>query len=560
MKNPLHYPRRPDLKRFSRAFGSIVSIAVIVAAGCTSSGPAGSPSGSTSGGDNGPKRGGTFVDSALSDPKMVNPYIGCCDSTNTAFAGLQYDAPLIRLNENTLDYETKYGTAESYQIAADGLSVSFKLKDNIFWSDGRPIVADDYKFTLERFLLDPKVEFAARANYSQIDSASAPDPKTFIVKLKEVSCPILSRLGFAPMPKHVFESLDLNDNPELSKPTVGSGPWLLQEWVKGDHATFVANEKFFLGRPNLDKYVYRIVPDTNVQYSMLKNGELDLGSIRGENWDEAKSVSGLQTLNYYRAAGSYEFLGFWFKNELVKDIKVREAIARSINRQQIIDRVRFGHAKPLDSMMVSTSWAYTNDTPKFSYDVSKAKQLLDEAGWKAPANDPNGIRVKDGKPFKARVFYNAGNKDREQIATVIQGYLKAVGLDSDVVSEEFTAYLNRITKTHDVEMYVLGWNTTVEPHSQQSIWSTDGGQNTTGLAISQVDTLFQKAASLPGCDQNERKNMYVQIQKLVTQEVPYVFLYEAESLAGISDRIVVNKLTPLGFGYRPWEWYSKNGK
>lgn len=533
---------------------------MLVLGGCTAPGPAGSGSSSDVRAEEGPRRGGTFVDSALSDPKMVNPYIGCCDSGNTSFAALHYDAPLIRLNENTLDYETKYGTAESYQIASDGLSVMFKLKDNIFWSDGKPIVADDYKFTLERYLLDPKVEFAARSNYSQIDSAAAPDPRTLIVKLKEVSCPILSRLGFAPMPKHVFENLDLNDNPENSKPTVGSGPWLLQEWVKGDHATFVANEKFFLGRPNLDKYVYRIIPDTNVQYSMLKNGELDLGSVRGENWDEAKMTSGIQTLNYYRAAGSYEFLGFWFKNDLVKDVKVREAIARAINRQQIIDRVRFGHAKPLDTIMVSTSWAYTTDTAKFDFDVAKSKQLLEEAGWKAPANDSNGTRVKDGKPFKARVFYNAGNKDREQIATVIQGYLKTVGLDTEVVSEDFTAYLNRITKTHDVEMYVLGWNTTVEPHSQQSIWSSDGGQNTTGLANSQVDALFQKAASLPGCNQNERKAMYGQIQKLVTQEVPYVFLFEAESLAGISDRIVVNKLSPLGFGYRPWEWYSKTGK
>ena len=136
--------------------------------------------------------------------------------------------------------------------------------------------------------------------------------------------------------------------------------------------------------------------------------------------------------------------------------------------------------------------------PKYDYDLAKAKQLLDAAGWRAPANDPNGTRVKDGKPLKMRIFYNAGNKEREQLATVAQQYAKAVGVELEVISEEWNAYLNRVNKTRDMEMYVLGWSSRIEPHGMQNIWITEGAQNATGFSNPQVDELFPKAGTVAG--------------------------------------------------------------
>ncbi len=204
------------------------------------------------------------------------------------------------------------------------------------------------------------------------------------------------------------------------------------------------------------------------------------------------------------------------RNEMLKDVRVRQALAHAMDRKKVIDAIRLGHAKPINSIFASASWAFSDDVPKYDYEVAKAKSLLDAAGWRAPANDPNGTRVKDGKPMKMRIFYNAGNKEREQLATIAQQYAKAVGVELEVIAEEWNAYLNRVNRTRDMEMYVLGWSSGLEPHGSQNIWITDGGQNATGFSNAQVDELFPKAAAVPGCSQADRKRVYAEIQKLVS--------------------------------------------
>ena len=109
-------------------------------------------------------------------------------------------------------------------------------------------------------------------------------------------------------------------------------------------------------------------------------------------------------------------------------------------------------------------------------------------------------------------------------------------------------------------MYVLGWSSGLEPHGSQNIWITDGGQNATGFSNAQVDELFPKAAAVPSCSQADRKRVYAEIQKLVSADPPYIFMWESEVLSGLNSRLVPNKMSKLGYDYRPWEWYSKTGK
>jgi peptide/nickel transport system substrate-binding protein len=404
------------------------------------------------------------------------------------------------------------------------------------------------------------VDYPYRSNLRYFDSLTAPDDRTLVFKLKEAFCPAVDYANLNPIPKHIFENLDINDNPLNQKPTVGSGPWLLQEWRKDSEAIFTANDKFYLGRPNLDRIVYRIVKDQTVAYSMLKTGEIDQSGIQAIDWDEAKRLQNIQAMNYYPASASWVYIGYNMRNEMLKDVRVRQALAHMMDRKKVIDAIRMGYAKPINSIFASASWAFSDDVPKYDYEVAKAKSLLDAAGWRAPANDPNGTRVKDGKPMKMRIFYNAGNKEREQLATIAQQYAKAVGVELEVIAEEWNAYLNRVNRTRDMEMYVLGWSSGLEPHGSQNIWVTDGGQNSTGFSNAQVDELFPKAAAVPGCSQADRKKVYAEIQKLVSADPPYIFMWENENLSGLNSRLVPNKLAKLGYDYRPWEWYSKTGK
>jgi peptide/nickel transport system substrate-binding protein len=558
--------RRREVLDRSRRFGAVALAGAVLGPVAVACGPAqGQPSSPGTGtgqpgqGQAGqPVKGGTLTIGTFSDGATMQPLLSQ-DTSSGAYIANHYNAPLWRRNEETLEIDPKYGTAESYQVSPDGMTLTFKLKPNLQWSDGRPITAQDYKFTFDK-MMDPQVDFPYRNNYRQFEGVSAPDDKTVAVRLKESFCPALDYTAFEPIPKHVFENVDLNDNPFNQKPTVGSGPWLLQDWRKDSEAVFVANDKFYLGRPNLDRYVYRVVKDATVAYSMLKTGEVDQASIQAIDWDEAKRQQNLQLFNYYPASASWVYIGYNMRHEMLKDVRVRQALAHAMDRKKFIDAIRLGHAKPINSVYASASWAFSDDVPKYEFEVTKAKQLLDAAGWRAPAGDPNGTRVKDGKPMKMRIFYNAGNKEREQLATIAQQYAKAVGVELEVIAEEWNAYLNRVNKTRDMEMYVLGWSAGIEPHGSQNIWVTDGGQNATGFSNPQVDELYPKAAAVPGCSQADRKKLYAEIQKLVAADPPYIFMWENEVLSGLNNRLVANKLSKLGYAYRAWEWYSTTGK
>ncbi|HEU5315742.1 MAG TPA: ABC transporter substrate-binding protein [Chloroflexota bacterium] len=503
-----------------------------------------------------PIKGGTLTFAGIGDAKSMMPLI-TNDTASSDYQGMHWDAPLLRRNPDTLEWDTKYGAAEAYQISPDGLTYTFKLKSNLQWSDGKPITAGDWAFTFQK-MMDPKVDYPYKNNYKIVESIAAPDDKTLTMKITEPFCPAVERALFVPIPKHIYEGLDINDNPLNQKPTVGSGPWLFKEWVKDSHAIFAANDKYFLGRPNLDQVVFRVVADSNVVVAMLKAGEVDRGSIQAADWEDMKKVSHLQLFNYYNASPSWVYVGFNMKSAFFDDVRVRQAFTHAVNRQLMTERIRFGHARPMHSTYAPGSWAYTDDVPKFNFDVAKSKQLLDAAGWTMGSA---GIRQKDGKPFKIRIFYNAGNKEREQVATIMQQNLKDVGVEAEVISEEWNAYLNRVQKTKDAEMWVLGWSAGIEPWSfHNNIWHSQGGQNDSGYANPRIDELVQAGAYQPGCKQDDRKKIYAEVQKIVANDQPYMFLWENEALVGMHNRLVANPMSKIGNSYRMWEWYSKTGK
>ena len=255
----------------------------------------------------------------------------------------------------------------------------------------------------------------------------------------------MNQITFTPIPKHVFETVDVNDNPMNNAPTVGSGPFLLKEWRKDQFAGFVVNDKFFLGRPNLDKVIIKIVANQQVQYSQFKTQEVDAASVLPIDWEEAIKLPHAQPVNYYAPGQSWDYIGFNLQNPMLSDKRVRQAFTHALDRESMIKAIRLGHAKQINSNFPTSSWAYESNVPTFKYDKAKAAQLLDDAGWKLGAD---GIRAKDGKQMKMRIFYNTGNKGREQILTIAQEQLRELGVVLEVVPEEFNAYLDRIQKTH----------------------------------------------------------------------------------------------------------------
>ncbi len=230
--------------------------------------------------------------------------------------------------------------------------------------------------------------------------------------------------------------------------------------------------------------------------------------------------------------------------------------SQNADKQKMIDRILLGFGKPQYSIYPSTSPVWTDELPKFEYDPAKAKQLLDAAGWK-PGSD--GIREKAGQKLKLRIGFNAGNKIREQIATVAQQYWKDLGVDILIMAEEWNAYLKRVTETHDFDLFILGWVGGSDPDGQSNIWGTGKGQNSIGYSNPKVDDLFKKGVTV-SYEMNERKPTYVEIQKLIAEEQPYIFLWTRESLAGVNKRIKSIDPGPLDIGWNLEQWYSETGQ
>jgi peptide/nickel transport system substrate-binding protein len=373
------------------------------------------------------KRGGTLRDSSIADGSTIHPY-KASDSGSSSYAGLIHGVPLADRDPNTLEF--KPNAAKSWTISEDKLTYTFTLRDDLKFSDGRALTAEDYAWTFQQ-ASNPENKYPYRSQLDQIASYTAPDPQTVVVKVKEPIAPGLERAIAAvsyPLPKHVWEKLDWNDptkNAEILKPTVGAAEWKLVEWQRDDHLTVAANDTYFLGRPNLDQYTTRIVPNRSVQLQMFKSGELDLFTPQPSDYKETKALTNAEMYEWAPAAPAWSYMGFNLRRDHVNDVLVRRALSHAIDRQGIIDAVVEGLGKPIYSTYPPTHWVYNPDVPKYEYSLDRARQLLKEAGY-TPGG--GGVLEKGGKPLKLKLLFGpATNKVRESIATIAQRREDRVG-------------------------------------------------------------------------------------------------------------------------------------
>jgi len=498
----------------------------------------------------GPQRGGTFIDASFADAVSLQQLI-TSDSASSNYQALLF-AGLTRIDPKTLEIVgVMYEGSPTF--SADGTKMTWKLRKGLKWSDGKDITTKDIIFTWEK-MMDEKVKFTYRQNYKDaFKDVKAIDDYTVEYTLATPGfCPAVASSGLvAPLPKHIYENLDINQNDLNMKPPVTSGYYKFKEWVKDDHFTASpAYEGFVRGQALMDGYTYRILKDNTVRTQMFKTQDVDVAGPDPADWDEISRLPHAQPVAYYSATGAaWDYIGFNMKNPLLADVVVRQAISAAINKKEMIDKVRLGHAKSQYSMLPSSSWAAADEKelPKFEFDPAKAKKMLDDAGYKVGAD---GTRVsKDGKPLKFGLFYNAGNKIREQIAIISQQYLKDVGIATAVEAVEWNAYLERVQKTKDMDMFVLGWTGGYDPNTTKNIWGTNRGQNYTGYTDSEVDKLYDQAETVPGCKQVDRKALYVKIQQKIAEAQPYIFLYTTENLVVYNKRINLLPLTGLGVTY-----------
>ena len=505
-----------------------------------------------------PKKGGHVVEGNFTDVRTFNSMLSS-DTASNQVIGLMFDGLLNQKKDGSLIGALAKDVPKP---SSDGLTYEFKLRDGLKWSDGQDLTADDVVFTY-KIAYDPQYkDFASPRRgdlETYIDSVTAPDPKTVVIKTKTVFAPFLgAHAEYGILPKHVLGNLDgkaLNTADFNNGPTVVNGPFKFDSWQKGQQVTLKRNDSYWQGAPYLDQWIYKVLPDSVAVTNQLKTGEIDIGPVDPGQYDNIKGTDSvaLQEFN----TPTFTFYAYNLDpskpgGKLFQQREVRQALLYALNRDQIVKAVFFGHGKVANSVEPLTSWTY-KDKPKvlYTFDKAKAEQLLDGAGW---AKGADGIRAKDGVKLKFRMDTNAGNKQRESMLTIMQQSWKDIGVDATPNLIQFPQLVTEIVDTRAFDMFLVGFNWSVDPdeaplfHSRNTV---PGGFNGAFFKNSQVDQILDQA--LATLDQAKRKDLYGQFQDIMSEEVPAPVILFNTGIWGVSKRVQGTDFGPFNqFGLRPW--------
>ncbi|EGQ4044528.1 oligopeptide ABC transporter substrate-binding protein [Staphylococcus pseudintermedius] len=451
----------------------------------------------------------------------------------------------------------------------DDLKYTFKVKKGIQWQDGNPFTINDWVFTLET-LADPDydgprysgvavIQGAEEKRNGQADRISGIkkiDYYTAEITFKEHKANNLLELWTsAPISEKVFKDIPVKDmakSDAVRKNPIGIGPYKVKRIVDGESVELVKNKDYWRGEPNIDNINLRVVEQTSMTQA-LENGDIDMATITAPIAKEIKD-SGSENLQLLQAPStSYAIVGFVLNDYDKKaqkigkerpkyqDKKLRQAMAYAINRKEWIDAFYYGYGKPLNGLIPSAHWsgAKEGDVKEYKYDVDKAKQLLDEGGYKD--KDGDGFREDpQGKPFVVNLKHYAGsNPTFEPRTAALKGYWEKVGLKTKVEMEEFGKYSSDLEKSSkDMEVYFRTWQQGSDPDPSELYRST-ALWNESRYNNPKADKILDEAVDtkVVGDDNDKRKEKYLEWQKIMAEDVPVIPIVELEDVTAVSSRV-----------------------
>jgi peptide/nickel transport system substrate-binding protein len=462
-------------------------------------------------------------------------------------------------------------------ISADGKVITYKLRDDVKWSDGEPLTADDYVFTWQMVMSDKNAVMSRDPYDTAVEKVEAPDKSTLVVTLKEPYAPWQAKVftamspstGAGALPKHilepVFQKEGTIDNAEWNrKPTVGIGPYLFKEWQSGSHLIFEANPNYWQGKPKLDQIYVRIVPDDAAQLAALKAGDSDVGTFI--DYSVMPDLEKLGTLDLVKAASGYQ--ESWFFNlstdektkghPALQDVNVRKAIVMAVDREKIVKDLLGGRTKVSSTFWEDTPYADPSQKP-LAYDLEGAKKLLDDAGWKVGAD---GIREKDGVKLKLR--YVTTTRDiRKNTQVIVQQMLKDAGIDVELINHAsdlfFAGYAEQgpvATGQYDIEQHssnpafpdpdYVSWTCREIPTDENP-----SGTNNQRICDKELDDLFAKQAVT--VDTQARIQLFYQIGKILNDKLYWVSIWDDPDWWAVSKKL---KDARLSGGTPFWNAYN----
>jgi peptide/nickel transport system substrate-binding protein len=503
------------------------------------------------------RRGGEYRDVSDSDAVSFHPY-QVSDGTSLGYQGMVYSRALLRLHENTLEYIPN--VAEAYTISEDGLTFTFNLRKNLKWSDGTPLTAHDFKWTYDQ-ASNPDHGFPYLSQLEFITSYEALDDYTLEIKIDEVYAPALGQMSglITPLPKHIWENLDWSDpekNPEINSPSVVSGSYKLVEWKRDQFAIFEANEDYWYhGAPNITRYTIEIVPDRDIAFQKMVSGETDTAYVPPEKLEEARQLDHVTVYEWWSVRASVTFLGLNLREGFAtNDLNVRHGLNYAIDKELLTEEVMLGQARRVCSIYPETSWAYNPDVSCYEYDPDKAIEELAEAGY---TFQDGQMLDENGEQLTLKLLYGPTTSQvRELVAVTVQDYLADIGIKVEIQALEWASFLEAFRSAEpDWDIVILTITTTPDPHTAFPWWSEENipDLNFSAYINKDVEALFEEAGGT--YDRDVRKEKYGEIQRILAEDAPRVFLFYSKSRSAQNNRIKGIEPAVLGIGWNSADWY-----
>lgn len=544
----------------SRSRFALFVVLASFTAGCGGdSGAAGGPDGSDV--PEAERYGGTAVVGAIGDIPDINP-LTSTDHTANQVQQFVLFAPLVRYNE---DFEPEPYAAESWEVNADTAALTFHLRDDLLWHDGVKTTAYDWKFSYD-LARNPSTAFPNTAFWTHYGEAEAVDSFTFRVKMRPHAEYLDPWRSFAAVPKHVLEGVEpaqLKNHPFSTSKPLGNGPFKFVSRQQGQNWTFEANPDFpasMGGRPYLDRLVYRSIPEPTTLLTELLTGNIDYYiAPTPEQAERIKASAQSRLLTF--PDRNFPIIGWNERREMFEDARVRRALTMAINREAIVEGIRYGYGMLGNSTVPPFFWNYDPQAgADLGYDPVRAKQLLAEAGW----TDRNGdgvIENPQGKPFRFTLITNQGNQERKDIIEVVQADLRKVGIDMQPQILEWGTLLDRINdpKRRDFDAVLIGWVTEfrIDDSDLFACDKMDDPYQWVGYCNPQTDRLLDTLPVI--MDRTAAKPLWQQYQRQIAADQPYTILYFGERLEGVSNRL--RNVAPDARG--DWvgikDWYIEPG-
>jgi peptide/nickel transport system substrate-binding protein len=530
------------------------------------------------------------VQAILSDPKTFNPVLSQ-DATSSSVGGTIF-AGLVE--ENPITGEIEPALAKSWEFSEDKLRIVFTLREGLKWSDGHPLTADDVVFTYNQLYLNAEIPSSERdilriGQTGALPTVQKMNDLQVQFTIPEPFAPFLANTGLSILPAHILrETLEKRDG--QGKPIffstwsvdtppekiVASNAYKLSNYATSQRVVFERNPYYWKTDkqgerlPYIERVIWEIVESTDTSLLQFRSGSLDAVSITPDYFSLLKKEENRGNFTIYNGGPDYgtNFITFnlnqgrrngkplvdpiksrWFNN-----LKFRQAVAYGIDRERMINNIYRGLGKPQNSPISVQSPYYYEGIKGYKYNPEKAKQLLQEAGFKY--NPRQELLDADGNRVRFTLHTNAGNKIREAMGSQIREDLGKIGIKVDFSPLAFNVLTDRLDNSLDWECILLGLTGGNEPNSGANVWFPDGNlhmfnqgkPDLQGRKIAdweeEIGQLF--IAGAKELNETKRKAIYAEIQRLTSEYVPFIYLVNPLALGAVRNKIQPIEYSALG--------------